>query len=271
MLLSIGLIGSLTANLSAQNKVWVENNPLQKANAANKVLQSYIDVSLLPMNKRPKAFSDVSAVDKANIFRLHLALQFVKRQNLTKDQTDIILESISAISPDTYDRTKDRKNTEMSAQSLQARAASIFSQQETSEIFASLGGNKEDIETLTNYQNINAFPSRTEKQDAFGKLSPINKSNFWKVQMLLSIATNSNLNVEQQNLILETITSINPELYTKDDSKLKIKRERLLPLKEKIMKAFPEEVGVPIFSMMGDGEIVPDEGVVAGCHCLKDS
>jgi hypothetical protein len=81
----IGLISSLTLNLSAQNKVWAENNQPQKANVTDKVLQNYIDISSLPMSKRPKAFSDLSVEDKTRIFKLHLALQFVKRPNLTAD------------------------------------------------------------------------------------------------------------------------------------------------------------------------------------------
>jgi len=135
------------------------------------------------MNERRKGFSDLSAVDKANLFKFHLALQFVKRPNLNKDQEDVIFESISAISSDSYDITKDRTNVEVNAQSLQARAASVFERKDAFEIFASLGGDKNDVEILQKYQNtINIF-SIPERKAFFRKLSSADMSNLWKVQM----------------------------------------------------------------------------------------
>lgn len=157
----VGLISSLTINTFAQQKTWVEGEQPQKVIAEDNLLQNYIKISSLPMNKKSGVFSDLSAEDKAALFKLHLALQFVKRQNLTKHQKDIILQSISTVSSDTYNKTKDRKNTEMSAQTLQARATSIFSQREAFEIFASLGGNEEDVGMLRKYQIFSDLKTKT--------------------------------------------------------------------------------------------------------------
>lgn len=71
------------------------------------------------------------------------------------------MQSISTVSSDTYNKTKDRKNTEMSAQTLQARATSIFSQREAFEIFASLGGNEEDVGMLRKYQIFSDLKTKT--------------------------------------------------------------------------------------------------------------
>lgn len=75
----VGLISSLTINTFAQQKTWVEGEQPQKVIAEDNLLQNYIKISSLPMNKKSGVFSDLSAEDKAALFKLHLALQFVKR------------------------------------------------------------------------------------------------------------------------------------------------------------------------------------------------
>jgi hypothetical protein len=89
-LLTLILLGLFSLNISAQKTETDQN-------LETDILQKYIEVSALPMGKRQKAFSESPDEMKANLFKFHLAFQFVKRPNLTKDQKEVILEGISNI------------------------------------------------------------------------------------------------------------------------------------------------------------------------------
>ena len=149
-LIAIGLVSSLTVNLLAQNKVSADVKQKQTPNLADKVLQTYIDISSLPMDKRRKVFIEASAEEKANLFKLHLALQFIKRPNLNKEQKELIVDSISMITPQSYDLENpgNRVKAQQDASVLEARAKTLFQGKDAFEIFASLGGEKTDAELL---------------------------------------------------------------------------------------------------------------------------
>ena len=240
-----------------------QSDPLKKVKAEKDVLQNYIDISSLPANKRPKAFSDLSAEDKSNIFKLHLALQFIKRPGLTSDQKDIILESMSAITPDVYDRTKDRKNVEeTSIESLQARATSIFPQQEAVEIFAKLGGTPEDIEMIKEYQRITSFPSFPERKIAFRKVSSAQMSDLWKLQLAFYLVQDDKLNNSQKEFILRVIHFANPSVYkglktynekSNLNSKIQVANldKEIKTLEDEASSLFSEETLSTIFKKLG--------------------
>lgn len=271
MLLVVGLISSLTFNIAAQNKVWAEDNQTPKTIGADDVLKNYIDISSLPINKRPQAFSKFSAEDKSNIFKFHLAVQFAKRPNLTNDQKDLILQSISFLSADNYDKTKDRTATKMYSQNFEARISSVFDKKEGFEIFASLGGDVEDLNLIQNYQAINVG-DLANRQEVFGRSTPLNKSDFWRIRFLYYLATRSDLNLEQKSLLIEAASYINKDLYiNKDKSELAYKQKMLMPLIEKITKAFPDRKDQTIFLFMRDDYAPAEEPGAARCHCLKDS
>lgn len=128
-LLVVGLIGFLTLNLTAQEKLSVDKNQSQKVYSKSNVLQSYIKASSLPTDERRKLFSNLSAEDKANLFKLHLALQFVKRPNLSNEQKELILQTIPTLSPENYERTNSQviAKAQQEATMLQQKARILFS------------------------------------------------------------------------------------------------------------------------------------------------
>ena len=88
----VGLFSLFSINISAQK------GDTQNGNLTDKVLQNYINISSLSMDERRTFFNEkLSSADRANIFKFHLAFQFVKRPNLNEQQKDLILESISMI------------------------------------------------------------------------------------------------------------------------------------------------------------------------------
>ncbi|MBA3634375.1 MAG: hypothetical protein H0W58_16445 [Acidobacteria bacterium] len=184
-------------NTIAQEKLSVDKNQSQKVNAKNNVLQSYIEISSLPMNERRKFFNDLSAGDKANLFKLHLALQFVKRPNLSNEQKDLILQTIPTLSFESYEKANSEAiaKTRQEASLLQQKARVIFSKQEGFEIFANLGGDTTEIDLLQKYQDISTL-SLSKRKDVFRKVLAKDKSNLWKVHLALNLATRSGLSNE---------------------------------------------------------------------------
>lgn len=165
------IISILAQNSYAQKSVKTKIDEPQKQ-AKKSFLQTYIDISALSMNDRRAAFIDLSSEDKAGIFKFHLAFQFVKRANLTKEQKDLILESIGSISTDTYDFTKDRTGAQAMAKNIEIRAAPLFSKQEIFEIFASIGANKADTEMLQNYASLSTL-SGPDRKELFAGQRPM--------------------------------------------------------------------------------------------------
>jgi hypothetical protein len=260
ILLIIGLISSTAINTAAQNKVSAEIKQAQKTIVADKGLQNYIDISSLPTNKRPAAFSALSAEDKANLFKLHLALQFVKRPNLTKEQRDLILDSIPMIAPETYnlENAEARAKAQQSAGVLEAKSKTLFPFQEAFEIFASLSGNQEDVSMLQKYQNAISLPTMLERRKLFREASPSDRSDLWKIQMAYYLATYQ-LNKNQQEFILEVISLSNSEAFVVPSAKNESKtaaRTALSALEERAVKLFTKENVFTIFMSLGSEKTI---------------
>lgn len=268
--LVIGLISLFTANLSAQNKVSVDNNQPQ-ATPTDKVLQNYIDISSLPMNKRPKAFSNLAAEDKGNLFKFHLALQLVKRPNLTKEQRDIILDGISMITSETYSRETPDKIAKAQQENnlLEAKAKSAFPGRAGFEIFANLSGDATDIQILKEYQQVTSFKYQVERRTAFSRLSVQAKSSTMKIHLALQMA-NRSLNKGQLEFIEEAVSLFSPEIYdaAKGTVEWKQVNDTLNSLKDRMLISFQKEDAFEIFASLGGEAGSPGQTEQApNCSC----
>lgn len=269
----VGLISFSILNIVAQEKISDDKNKLQKTDMKNNSLQNYIKISSLPIDGRRKLFNDLSAEDKANLFKLHLTLQFIKHPNLTNDQKDIILDSISITVPDAYDKSKDRKTTSDFAQSIQARAETIFSRQEALKIFASLGGNQEDIVMLQKYQSIIDSPFRVKRTQDFSKLSPQEKSNTMKTHLIVQMVEKF-LSKKQIEFILELFPLISSESYSAKKGTVERNQTNasLSSVSEKVLDFFQKEEAVRIFTSLGGEEGFEGTESASGlCSCSNDS
>lgn len=142
VLLVAGFLSLFTLNTLAQESATAKSRQLQKINLKNVVLQNYISASSLPIKERRNFFGNLSAEEKANLFKLHLALQIVKRPNLTNEQKDLILEGISIATPNAYDKNNPEKleKSRQDAKLFEQKMLLLFSKSEGIEIFADLGG-----------------------------------------------------------------------------------------------------------------------------------
>ncbi len=273
-----GLFSLSTLNILAQKEATDRIRQSQKANLENRVLQHYIDISSLPKDERKKNFSNVSAEEKANLFKLHLALQFVKRPDLTKEQKDLILEGISIITPDVYGRENPEK-LEKSRQDgilLDQKARVLFSKQEVIEIFADLGGGTTEISLLQKYLDISAL-SVPERKDTLQNVSAEEKSSLWRVHLPLHFVKQPRLNNRQMEIILEAITFITPELYKIpiDSSEWKVKVDEPVKLfTRRALEVFSKKEISEIFSNLGGRKSSSKDNIaleVGWCDCARES
>lgn len=263
-LLVVGLFSLFSLNSLSQEATVSETKQSQKVNAENGVLQNYINISSLSMNERKKFFSNLSAKEKANLFKLHLALQFVKRPNLAKNQSDLILESISIATPDAYDKNNPEKleKSWQGGEMIGQNAKALFSQQEFFEIFAAPGGETTEINLLQKYQEISAL-SALEMKETFKKFSAKDKSDLWRVHLALNLAKQSELNSRQRGIILEIIAFATPELYelARDSSEWTVKMKATVQLfTSRALEAFSKDKIAEIFINFGGKN-----------PCLRDS
>lgn len=284
--LSIGLfIALVSTNISAQNKVVVNDSQSQTINGAtDRILQTYTDISSLPMEKRQAIFSDLSAEDKASLFKLHLALQFVKRPNLTKEQKDLILDSISTIKSESYDSKNLYAGNKAQEQAsvVETKARKLFPMKEVFEIFAQLGGNAEDGGKLKKYQLLTASPFFTDRKTIFGGFSPEEKSTLIKIHLAYQLAARSLLK-EQNDFIVNTLNLVNPDFYKFEDGTPERNKvdEVLRQISNNILNHFQKKEAFEIFVAFGARSDSPrpirgknptteNQGYVCSCSSNSD-
>ena len=263
-LLVVGIFFGLYSSTNAQQ------NPTKTARLTT--LQNYLRASSIGLDERQALFSQFSAKDKSDLVRFHLALQIVKYPNLNGEQKQLILDSVSMLSPESY-LEKNRGIAQQQSLGIQQRAMKLFSREMGSQIFANFSGTGEDLEILNKYFSVASVSNTEDRAIALGKFAPQDIYLFYKIQMAFGLVLNPNLSQEQRNLILEGLNQTNPEMYVNRNSPESLaKRNALLPLIEKVKKTFSSEVGGTTFAMIGDIEIeIEEPGAAPRCHCLLDS
>lgn len=228
----------------------------QSIAVGNKAFENFIKVMSLPSGKRQAAFSELSNEEKASVIKVKLALEFVKRPDLTKEQNSLILDTISKISADTYDRANREKvvKSDKDTQELQAKALVVFSPNEAYEIFANLNGEKIiEINLLTKYKEVLSLRTIGKRQQMFRDATTLEKSNIWKAQMIFHLAT-ARLNKSQLEFIEGTIpllTSNAFDLPTVEGQLMNEDTKALNLLKPKAFELFSKEEVFAIFMSLG--------------------
>lgn len=252
----------------AQKSLPAQDTPQSKKNA----LQNYIDISALPMNERPAAFRNLSPEGNASIFKFHLAFQLMKRPNLSNEQKEMIIESIADLSADSYDFSKDRTLVQAKILDLNSRLAAIFTKQETFEIFASLGGDKNDIAILSKYQQITLPVYGTQRKSLFIALSPQDKSDVMRIHMIGKLAEKGGLTIEQTRITADSIVICTPDFYSKTGENDKGgSSSSVKAIVERIAKGFEKQEAFEIFASLGgeSGGPAPEE-VSCLCSTIDD-
>lgn len=222
---------------------------------------TFIKVMSLPSGERQKAFSDLPKEGKANVFKVGLAMNFITRPNLTKEQKDLILESLSLISADTYDKTNPEKAAEAMqlAQDTFNKALNIFPQNEAHQIFADMNGDKKTVLTLLQkYEDLLKRGMMARRKIA--KEMPVNdRVNIWKVQLAYHLATGK-FSKAQNEFILEWLTALSPETFApRTNLTAEEEAKALEALESRIFSVFTKPEGYAIFMTIGIQKFVADD------------
>ncbi|CAN5430723.1 hypothetical protein BH20ACI1_BH20ACI1_09300 [soil metagenome] len=266
-LLIAGLFSLLTINIFAQKTDSMKNEqPLKQCSGEKFIMPqslvvddeafaNFIKVMSLPGGKRQKTFSDISNEEKANVYRVKLALEFTKRPNLSKEQKSLILDTISAISADTYNKENPElaAKAEKNAEDLEQKTVSIFPPDEAFKIFVGMNGDKAaDVEFLKKYEEKLALPMNVRRK-MIREASPAEKSDFWKAQMVYHLAT-AKLSKAQFEFIVEMIPMLTinafdlPKVSGQPENE---ETKAIKSLEPKLLEHFSKEEAFAIF--MGYG------------------
>jgi len=271
-LLCVGLFSSFASNISAQTTDSTKNEQSAKTctgekfvmpetiSVGNDTFANYLKVASLPRDERQKSFGKLSNEQKASFVKVQLALQFVKRPNLTKQQRDFIFDSMSKVSVDLYDKGNPQKAALADAlnQETEAKAFGLFAQKDAFEILEGLGADKdEDVALLQKYEDL--LKNRAKMRKKIAKEMPVNdRVNVWKVQLAYHLAVGKFSRI-QNEFILEMLTSLSPDTFassanlTKEES---IKATEILD--RKILSVFSKAEAYAIFEEFGIQKVVSD-------------
>lgn len=123
-------------------------DPLTGDSASVRMLQSYQRITELPFaSKRRATFRELSPQAKSETFRTHLAAQIAIR-SLSKDQVGFIAKGLPLFSDRVYESGvkshKEHKGIDDWLRALNQQSLAYFPKEEAADIFASLGGLRDD-------------------------------------------------------------------------------------------------------------------------------
>jgi len=283
----IGLICLFSINLPAQNKVSTTAGESTKTCAGKFVMPAsievtsdvfgdYLRVASLTGDKRASAFSKLTNEQKAFFSKVNLALQFVKRPNMTKAQQEFVLDSLSMVSADLYDRSDYEKtrSREQAAYEIMNRAFGLFSRREAGD-FVEPGQTPKDEETALVRKYEALLKYGMAKRMEIVKGMPISdRVNIWKTQVAYHLAT-GRFSKAQNEFMLEELMSLSAETFAPRAALTKEEESEIATKAlSRIYNVFTKEEGYAIFMTVGIQKYVKDEPVntdsllAKNCRCL---
>lgn len=206
--------------------------------------------------------------EKISSFRIHVALQLVKRPKLNGRQVRILLDAISLSGSDFLATDNGQADA---FQALKRRAFAAFPKKEAADIFAEMASEKTEDDILKMYYDISALPV-TERKASFRNASSNDKSRLWRTHLALFFVKRPELNEWQKTVILAAMSLATPEYFEVGPAsptwRPKV-REPLRSLEQQILAAFSFEDGAKIFATLGDDtEVVKVTPSPAGSFLL---
>ena len=130
--------------------------------AEDDILKLYSDMSALPLKKRRALFRNATPKIKSDLWKTHLALLLVKRQNLNEWQKTILLSAMSLCTSEFFEIPSSdplwKTRVRDPAHALEAQIVNAFSLEDGAKIFATLGDdadlakNSASVFTRINYK-----------------------------------------------------------------------------------------------------------------------
>ncbi|MDQ3799670.1 MAG: hypothetical protein M3384_09480 [Acidobacteriota bacterium] len=237
----------------------------------NDAFENYLKIASLSGDERKNAFSKLSNEQKASFIKVNLALQFVKRPAMTKEQREFVLDIISKVSADIYDKSNPEKvrNREQAEFELVNKAFGLFPRQEAGDFAEPMNMNKEiEVALVKKYNDLLNHGMIARKKLA--KEMPVNdRVNIWKVQMAYHLATGK-FSKAQNEFISEWLTSLSPETFApRTNLTAEEEAKALEALESRIFSVFTKPEGFAIFMTIGIQKFVADDNLLEqpSCNC----
>jgi hypothetical protein len=283
----VGLIGLFSFNISAQNKVSATAGESTKTCAgkfvmpasievASDVFEDYLRVASLSADKRGSAFSELSNEKKAFFIKVNWALQLVKRPNMTKAQQEFVLDAISKVSADIYDKTDYEKtrSSEQTATEMINIAFGLFGRRDAGDFVEPMQMPKDrEVALVKRYEALLKYGMK--KRMEIAKEMPVaDRVNIWKTQVAYHLAA-GRFSKAQNEFILGELMSLSPETFAPRAGLTK-EEESAFAAKSlsRIFNVFTKEEGYAIFMAVGIQKYVKDAPVDTNnlespsCQCL---
>lgn len=271
-LLIAGLFSLLTINISAQNKVSGKTDNVNKPcsgesfvmptsiSLGNEIFSDYLKIATLPRDKRGEVFRNFSNEQKANFIKTNLALQLIKHPDMTSEQREFVLDAISKVSADLYDKSDPEKvrRSRQSGEEIENRALGLFSQEDLGDFIEPLMTNKdEEAALLQKYEDLLKSGMKARKKLA-KEMPLIDRVNIWKTQLAYHLTT-ADLSKPQKELILEFLMTLSPATFTTFANQTKEESAKATEiLDKKIQSVFSKAEEFAIFEALGIQKIVTD-------------
>lgn len=281
----VGLFSLFTINISAQNKVSTTTETSTKTCSGEKFVMpssiavgndafaTYIKVASLSMDERKTAFRNLSNEDKAAFIKVNLALQFVKRPNMTKEQQEFVLYAISKVFADIWDKSDSEKirRSQQLGLEIESKAFGLFGFKDAGDFVEPLNTNKEaEVAFLQKYENL--LKSGMQLRKKLVKEIPIaERVEIWKTQLAYHLATSS-FNNNQKEFIVEIMPNIQAILEASSNLSKDEKTKYVEVLESSMFKVFTKAEAFAIFMEVGIQKFVKDDAettnlLQATCNC----
>lgn len=268
----IGLISLLTLSLSAQKTDSSKTEQLSKQcsgeqfvmpktiSVGNEAFGDYIKVASLPAKERRLLFSEQSNEQKANFIKVNLALQLIKRPNMTKEQQDFVLDAIEQVSAEIYDKSDPEKvrRSEQKGSEVENKALGLFAYNDLGDFIEPLMTDKNaEVSLLQKYENLLKTGMKARKK-LVKEMSLNDRVNIWKTQLVYHLTT-ANLSQPQRGLILEFLMTLSPATFVHPVNETKEESAKASEmLDKKIQSVFTKAESFAIFEQLGIQKIVSD-------------
>lgn len=224
----------------------------------NEALADFIKVASLPAKERRLAFSEQSNEQKANFIKVSLALQLIKRPNLTKEQQDFVLDAIEQVSAEIYDKSDPEKvrRSEQKGLEVENKALGLFAHNDLGDFIEPLMTNKDvEVSLLQKYENL--LKTRMKARKKLVKEMAVNdRVNIWKAQLVYHLTT-ADLSTAQRELIVEFLMTLSPATFARQVNETKEESAKALEIPDrKIQSVFSKAESFAIFEELGIHKIV---------------
>lgn len=256
-----------------------ENNSVTESKEAE-LLQKYVVLSGQDAPDKIQLMQTLSPVERSYLWRVHLGLYLAHNLTLSRDQQNIVLETLDLINPKLFTPPdpKDPGGRVMTLErvdQVRRRGLQLFSKDEAAEIFSAIGG-AQDGEALRKYSELSEL-TKEDRKLSFSLRSAEDRSSLWRVHFGLNLARHPEWTEQQRSIVLQALTMVTPQLYKtpRDNNWTRLVDEPVRLLTQKALLVFTKQEGAALFAELGFNEQAnrnhAKQRKLSGCGCAQES